>query len=152
MKKLLLLLISAISLNFYGQLAEDYYNKGFAKDEAGDYKGALTEYSKAIGLDSNFAKAYYVRGICKEKLGDTKGSVSDLTKAISLNHTSPKAYFIRGNYRYELGDVEGALQDFTKTVELDLVDYDLRSKAMLLCSGACGGIYRRELAERKEND
>ena len=49
---------------------KEYHNKGNAKVNLGDYRGAIQDYSKAIELNPNNANAYYNRGNAKSALGD----------------------------------------------------------------------------------
>ncbi len=50
-KSILLLLILLIPVLALAQTAEEYHNKGVAKKNLGDYKGALQDFNKAIELD-----------------------------------------------------------------------------------------------------
>ncbi|HPD33768.1 MAG TPA: tetratricopeptide repeat protein, partial [Candidatus Kapabacteria bacterium] len=50
-----------------------------------DYKGAIADYDKAIGINPNYSKAYKNRGIAKEKLGDKAGAQQDYEKYNELN-------------------------------------------------------------------
>ena len=45
--------------------AETYFLWGYAKDELGDHRGAISHYTQAIRLKPNFADAYYNRGVAK---------------------------------------------------------------------------------------
>ncbi len=48
---------------------EDYIEKGNAKRDLSDYKGAIKEYDKAIELNPKQNSAYYNRGIAKRNAG-----------------------------------------------------------------------------------
>ena len=52
MKKLFLVLLF-IPLISFGQTAEDFFNSGKAKDSLEDFKGAISDYSKAIAIFSD---------------------------------------------------------------------------------------------------
>ncbi|TAG69479.1 MAG: tetratricopeptide repeat protein, partial [Oscillatoriales cyanobacterium] len=41
--------------------AEDLFNSGLAKSEAGDIPGAIADYTAAIAINPNYAKAYNKR-------------------------------------------------------------------------------------------
>src|SRR3990167_1107130 len=105
----------------YAQTAEEYVNKGFARVDAGDDKGAMEDFTKAIGINPRYAKAYYIRGILKGKLGDPKGALADINKAIELNPQDADAYSYnsRGTAKKELGDYGGAIEDTNKAIELN---------------------------------
>jgi tetratricopeptide (TPR) repeat protein len=72
----------AIELN--PDFADAYNNRGIAKYDLGDYRGAIQDYNKAIELNPDFADAYYNRGIAKYDLGDKNGSCLDWSKAGEL--------------------------------------------------------------------
>ena len=62
MKKIIYLIITLnISISSYCQTADNYTKSGLAKYELNDYIGAISDYTKAIGIDSNYSKAYYNR-------------------------------------------------------------------------------------------
>ena len=59
-----------------------YFERGLAKEKIGDYKAAISEYDKAININSNEPDFYYFRGWAKARreIRDLKGAVSDLQK------------------------------------------------------------------------
>ena len=61
-KSILLLFILLIPVLACSQTSEDFFEKGIAKSNLGDYKGAIQDYNKAIELDPNLAEAYLNRG------------------------------------------------------------------------------------------
>ena len=50
------------------------------KNNPGDYNGAISDYTKAIQIDPNYASAYSNRNISKENLGDLSGACADWEK------------------------------------------------------------------------
>jgi tetratricopeptide (TPR) repeat protein len=76
MKKLIiLLLILLIPLLALAQTAEEYFDRGKAKYDLGDYRGAIQDYNKVMELNPNYAFAYLNRGVAKYALGDYKGAI-----------------------------------------------------------------------------
>ena len=51
------------------ETAEEHCERGIAFIEEDDYEQAVTEFSKAIELDSDYAEAYYNRGNAYYDLG-----------------------------------------------------------------------------------
>ena len=51
-------------------LARQYFDQGIEKYDAGNYQGAILDYTKAIEIDPNNANAYVNRGITKMNLYD----------------------------------------------------------------------------------
>ena len=71
MKTLIILFVSFLfSYISYCQTAEEYFGRGLSKHELQDYRGAISDYSKAIELNPNDAAAYYNRGVAKHDLHD----------------------------------------------------------------------------------
>ena len=100
------------------------FSQGLEKYEAGNYQGAITDYDKAIEIDSQSAFAYYNRGIAKYNLEDYQGAISDYTKAIEINphYSNPQyadAYHNRGNAKKDFGDYQGAIVDYDKAIEIN---------------------------------
>ncbi len=99
-------------------LARQYFDQGLEKYEAGNYQGAIDDYTKAIEINPQNAIAYNNRGIARFKLGDYQGSSADYTKAIENDTSQSAAYLNRGLNRERAADLEGACDDWRKAVEL----------------------------------
>ncbi|WP_341531744.1 tetratricopeptide repeat protein (plasmid) [Nostoc sp. UHCC 0302] len=61
-----------------------YNNRGLSRKEIRDYQGAISDYTKAIELDSSNARAYLNRGLVRVEMGDKKGAIADYKKGDSL--------------------------------------------------------------------
>jgi tetratricopeptide (TPR) repeat protein len=73
----LLLIESAFS-----QTAEDYYSDGVKKFNQSDYSGAISDFSRAIELKSNYDYAYCKRGDVKSILKNYKGAIEDYNQGL----------------------------------------------------------------------
>ncbi len=105
----------------HAQSADEFFNRGNAKDESGDYQGAIADFTRAIEIDPQDAAAYYNRGNAKDELGDYQGAISDYNRVIKQYPNHPKthdAYNNRGLSKYKLGDQQGACTDYKKAVSL----------------------------------
>jgi tetratricopeptide (TPR) repeat protein len=92
--------------------AEDLFNSGFAKSEAGDIEGAIADYTAAIHLNPNYAKAYNKPGIIQGRnLKDYPAAKADFDRAIEINPNYGDAYYNRAKVRYFLEDKPGAIAD-----------------------------------------
>ena len=85
---------------------------------SGDNKGAISDYSEAIKINSTYAASYLNRGIAKRGLGDDDGAMSDYSEAIRLNSEFADAYLYRGLIKKERKDKKGALADFYESARL----------------------------------
>ena len=89
-------------------LETQYLNQGVEKHKAGNYQGAIADWSKAIEINPQNAIAYNNRGSAKDDLGDHQGAITDYTKAIGIDPQNANAYINRSKARLNLGDNKGA--------------------------------------------
>jgi tetratricopeptide (TPR) repeat protein len=83
-------------------------NRGVQYAHLGLFPDAITDYNKAIKLDSTLAEAYYNRGIARARFGYTKTACVDLKKAAKLGLGAGSSLYNKkcGLYIKELGPVE----------------------------------------------
>lgn len=67
-----------------------FYDTGYSKHNAGDFTGAIADFSKAIELNPQFGDAYNFRGMSKYKSGNTQGACSDWHQADQLGNSHAK--------------------------------------------------------------
>lgn len=96
-----------------------YLNRGVAKYDLGDYRGAIEDYNKAIRIKPDFVSAFNNRACAKISLGDYDGAKEDIDKAFSLDPNFAFAYDTRGELKFALGDIDGAVNDHTKAIEIN---------------------------------
>ena len=113
---------SALILTFpeivNAETANFYITSGVDKAKAGDYYGAISDYTKAIEINPKSALAYYNRANSKDELKDYYGAISDYTKAIEIDPNHKSAYKNRGIAKEKIGDLKGACDDWRQTVFL----------------------------------
>ena len=97
-----------------------WFYRGYAKDEMGDYRGALTDLDKSIALNPDLMGAYLNRGFVKSKLGDKQGAIADYTVATRADKVDTKAsaYNNRASAKWDVGDKKGFCIDFEKSASL----------------------------------
>ena len=99
-KEALKYLDKSIKLN--PNIAKYYYNRAFVKDFLIDsliksdfseqhqikmIEAVITDYTKAIANNENYALAYRSRGVLKERIGDYNGACEDWNNAAKLGNT-----------------------------------------------------------------
>ena len=102
-------------------LADNLFNSGVDKYYQGDYQGAITDYDKAIEIDSQFEDIYYWRASAKTELGDHQGAIADWTKVIEIYPQSGLdglSYRNRGVDKAWIEDHEGACVDWKEAASL----------------------------------
>jgi len=99
--------------------ADDYLRRGAARQNKGDLEGAISDYTRAIEIDSRDADAYDRRGEARRTRGDLDGAIADSTKAIEIEPHLVSSYITRGLARRKKGDLNGALVDYTKSIAID---------------------------------
>ena len=100
-------------------LVTQYLDQGVEKYDAGNYQGAIDDYTKAIEINPLDYTAYNNRGHAKRYLNDRQRAIADFTTAIEINPRIVLAYFNRGIDRFKLGDLRGAITDYDKAIEID---------------------------------
>jgi len=93
-----------------------YFQRAVAKDNIGDYHGAILDYTKVLFYEPD-ADSYYNRGNSKYKLSDFVGAIEDYTKALELDPEFLAARYSLGFTKYELQDYEGAVEELSKFLQ-----------------------------------
>ena len=62
-----------------------FYNRGCAKDDLENYKGAIADYTKVIELDPTDSDAFNGKGICLSKLNRLDEALVSFDTAIKHN-------------------------------------------------------------------
>lgn len=95
--------------------------RGLAKQESGDYTGAVADYTRAISFEPRESWFYYRRGwVLDEFLGKHNAGLSDYNQAIALADAYTYTYLNRGRlYASVLKDSIRAKQDFLRILSLE---------------------------------
>ncbi len=95
-----------------------YFYRALAKNDMGDFGGAIVDYSKII-VEQPDADTYYNRGNSRYSLKDFKGAKEDFAKAFMLDNTFIDALYSSGCVKFDLGEYEDAIIDFTTILKTD---------------------------------
>ncbi|WP_027137135.1 tetratricopeptide repeat protein [Gaetbulibacter saemankumensis] len=93
-----------------------YFYRGLAKNNSGDYLGAIVDYSKIILIDPD-ADTYYNRANSRYSIKDFEGALEDYKKAYETDPNFVAALYSLGCVKYDLGQYEEAIKDFTKVIK-----------------------------------
>lgn len=108
---------NAISPDTIEALTTDYFDRGNAYLEQGQYDQAIADFTKAIALLPPDAAVYHNRGLAYSNKGLYDQAIADLTQAIALKPDA-NAYNERAwNYHLKGEDAKG-LPDANKAVAL----------------------------------
>lgn len=101
------------------ELAEYFFELGYAYHRIKELDRAITYYNKALIVDPDFAKIYWRRGNIYRKKGQYQQALQDCNKAISLNPELAGAYSARGIVYKNMKKYDLAIQDSSKAIHLD---------------------------------
>jgi len=119
---LLVFLGTALTLNpCFADRANDHFNTGYSRHQAGDLKEAINQYSQAIEVNPGFVMAYQMRAAAWQKLRQFSKAISDYSMVISLGepHFQAVGYLNRGIVKNMTGDYFGAIPDFSQAIIID---------------------------------
>jgi serine/threonine-protein kinase len=117
-----------------GKSSQSYVERGARKEQAGDFAGAIADYSAAIVIEPKSPVAHYYRAILYDALGRFKEAIADLDIVIKDSPKSVGAYLVRGDAHADLGHAKEAIADYDKAIECatNSTEGDLaRAKAFL---------------------
>ena len=91
-----------------------YNNRGLLYNELKEYQKALSDYERAIALNSESAIVYRVynnRGVVYERLKEYQKAILEYDRAIVLNPQSANVYRNRAKSHIQLGNILKAIED-----------------------------------------
>ncbi|MEI7725378.1 MAG: tetratricopeptide repeat protein, partial [Bacteroidota bacterium] len=98
--------------------ALNFFNDGSKKGKAGDFEGAIQDFTRSLDLNKGVA-TYVKRGNAYLMLGNYGAAINDATEALKLQGSFTMAYFVRGIARFETGDYKGSKEDFDFFLDKD---------------------------------
>tara|TARA_Y100000746_G_scaffold57123_1_gene46169 strand:+ start:281 stop:859 length:579 start_codon:yes stop_codon:yes gene_type:complete len=131
-----------------------FRDEGINKLQAKDFKGALSDFNKAIEecpeKDWFFSSSLLsMRGECYQKLGRSEKAIKDYSKAIQINPRGvASAYINRGNLLLESNDSAG-IEDLKKSDEITARSYWIAAKYLYESENFEKGIYFSDKAIKK---
>ena len=101
--------------------AKVYFDSGVTSLGKLDYNKAISEFTKAMRLDPNFASAYLIRGDAYSNQGNLDEAIRDYCEAIRIEPNYAIAYYNRGAVYQHKGKFSKAFIDYSE-------DYPARPK------------------------
>lgn len=113
--------------------AIDYFGRAMDYMSVKNYEAALSDFSKAIELTSDFTLGYFMRAIARYRQyqrseGEEKGYeqkrmiltqvIDDVDKVIKLSPLMAAAHFNKGTLLIEAGDLTSAISSFNRAIEI----------------------------------
>lgn len=97
----------------------EYYKRGLYNVSHNKLIEAISDYSNALVIDSNYVEAYNARGIAYVMTNENNNAILDFSKAISLDSTVFDFYFNRGLAKKKSGLFDDALSDYNKALVIN---------------------------------
>lgn len=101
------------------QKAFDLFSAGQARLIAGDYPGAIEDYTRALAFNPQLGVAYNDRGVAYWQVGELDLAIADFDQAIVLDPDHAAGYFNRGFIYWLKGEWGLVIQDSTNAINLD---------------------------------
>ena len=79
-----LIIFSFTAFPCFGQDYETYINRGKENAKKGQYEKAISDFPKAIEINTRYAEAYYTRGVAYYKKGQQEKACYDLKRGCEL--------------------------------------------------------------------
>ena len=99
--------------------AEYYEMRGLARYNLGDYKGARSDYARAIQMNPDTEACFHVyRGMAALFLNEPEAAIEDFTNALANDDLDVKALAQRAKAYEAAGDAKKALADLDRLREL----------------------------------
>lgn len=104
--------------------AEFYFYRANAYMDKGDFRNAISDYDKALTMNSTLVDAYLGHAKVESKLGEFNDALVDFDKALGLKPNYAELFYQRGLMKFERNDFIGAVADFNRAIEIkpDYVD------------------------------
>ncbi|WP_405296044.1 tetratricopeptide repeat protein [Algibacter sp. Ld11] len=96
-------------INLESDKLDAYFYRAIAKNDLGDYSGAIIDYSKII-LTEPDADSYFNRGNARYSLEDFEGARQDYKDAVKIDPNFLDAIYSLGCANYDLNDYSGTIE------------------------------------------
>ena len=96
--------------------AKTYNERGLIRQDIGDLKGAIADFSEAMQIFIYNIDFVYNRGFCRQQLGDIQGAIKDYDRVIFKNNQYADAYLNKGICYQDLRKYQKAKDNYLKFI------------------------------------
>src|SRR5206468_12976593 len=75
--------------------AHDYFDRGDARQDAGNYDAPIADYTEALRLIPDYADADFKRGLAYSRQGNNAAAAADFQKALICDPNHPESAMMR---------------------------------------------------------
>ena len=93
--------------------------QGFDLRNAGNYRGAIKRFDRAIAQDENYAKPFLYRGQTFIQMREYEAALSDFRKVLQLDPTNVRAWHGQGVAKAELRLYPSAVDSFDQAISCE---------------------------------
>jgi tetratricopeptide (TPR) repeat protein len=83
-----------------------------------DFRGAKSDFDKAIEIKPYYPEAFMYRGMANYEMKNFKEALTDYSNALEYNREDPNIFNNRGITKIAMEDFDGAIADYTRSIEL----------------------------------
>lgn len=98
--------------------AAAHNSRGIIYIEEGKYDQAISEFSKAIEIDSSIAVTYFNRGLVYLGTGQLDQAISDFNKSIEIDPRDGQAHYYRARSHYLKKEYDQSWEDIKRMQDL----------------------------------
>jgi len=95
------------------------YERGLENFQKGLYDQAITDFTKALGVDPSMADSHLYRARAYEKKEKYDQAIADYTRVIQLDPRPLTSYINRGYIYQKMKLYDQAIKDFSKAIEME---------------------------------
>ena len=95
-----------------GKNSSNYFDRALRKATAGDFAGAIADYSAAIAVNPKSVGSHFNRGLLYYGFGRFRESILDFDAVLRNEPSEYRAYFHRAAAHAKLGQTKAALADY----------------------------------------